>query len=289
MSTCFYAAVAGITFRFEAAFPMEVPAEFRPFPFPGGEVQEVFSIRPISKPVSFPQSPVFTSTRLNVYRTDDGIAREFTAIHDADGCKAVCVLRENGKNSLLFPEKLLDRLQTNCTLSLLLGAEAVFLRHDCLLLHSSVVAWQGRTILFCGAPGIGKSTQAALWERFLGAEIVNGDRCVISRRGGSFYGCGSPYSGSSGILSNREAPIGAIFLLGQAEDNHLRRLSPAEAFRRLFRELTVNAWDPAFMERCLSLLTQLAERVPVYELLCRPDEAAVLLAKNEITENENEL
>lgn len=43
------------------------------------------------------------------------------------------------------------------------------------------------------------------------------------------------------------------------------------------------------MERCLSLLTQLAERVPVYELLCRPDEAAVLLAKNEITENENEL
>lgn len=282
MNTCFSATVAGISLRFEADFPLEVPAEFRPFPFSGGEVQEVFSISPISQPVSFPQPPVFTSIRLNVYHTDDGIAREFPAIHDADGCKAVCVLRKSGKNSLFFPEKLLSRIQTNCTLSLLLGAEAVFLRHDCLLLHSSVVVCQGKAILFCGAPGIGKSTQAALWEQFLGAEIINGDRCVISRRASGFYGCGSPYSGSSGILSNREAPIGAIFLLGQSEDNLLRRLSPAEAFRRIFRELTVNAWDPAFMERCLSLLTQLVEDVPVYELRCRPDEAAVLLAKNEI-------
>ena len=282
MNTCFCATVAGISFRFEADFPMEVPSELRPFPFSGGEAREVYTIRLISRAVAFDRPPVFASTRLNVYLTDDGIAREFPAIHDADGCKAVCVLRENGKNSLLFPEKLRNRLQTNCSLSLLLGAEAVFLRHDCLLLHSSVVVWQGTTVLFCGAPGIGKSTQAALWEQSLGAEIINGDRCVISRRDDGFYGCGSPYSGSSGILSNREAPIGAIFLLGQSENNRLRRLSPAEAFRRIFRELTVNAWNPAFLEHCLSLLTQLAEKVPAYELLCRPDESAVLLAKNEL-------
>lgn len=284
MNTVFHATVAGISFRFEAEFPMEIPAEFRPFPFSGETIQETFTISSISQPISFALPPVFSSTRLNVYQTDDGIAREFPAIHDADGCKAVCVLRKNGKNSLFFPQTLLERFQNQCTLSLLLGAEAIFLRHDCLLLHSSVVELQGKTLLFCGAPGIGKSTQAGLWEQYLGARIINGDRCVIARRDSGFFGCGSPYSGSSGILSNREAPIGAIVLLGQAEENRLHRLSPSEAFRRIFRELTVNTWDSEFMEHCLSLLTQLVQTLPVYELHCRPDEEAVLLTKKEIME-----
>ena len=47
MNKCFCATVAGISLRFEADFPLEVPAEFCPFPFSGGEVQEVFSISPI--------------------------------------------------------------------------------------------------------------------------------------------------------------------------------------------------------------------------------------------------
>ena len=286
MNTSFSATIAGIGFRFVSEFPMETPAKLLPFPFQGGEAEELFTLSVITKPVFFDVPPLFTSTRLRVYRTEDGIAREFTAIHSKDGCKAVCVLREDRQNRLLIPEGILDRFEKNCTLSVMLGAEAIFLRHEALLLHSSVVAYRGKTVLFCGAPGIGKSTQASLWEQILGAEIINGDRCVITHRADAFYGCGSPYSGSSGILSNKEAPIAMIVLLGQSDKNRLRRLSDAEAFRRLLRELTVNAWDPAFMERCLSLLIRLVQNVPVYELQCRPDEEAVMLVKEEITEHE---
>ena len=286
MNTSFCATTAGIGFRFVSEFPMETPAELLPFPLQSGAAEEVFTLSAITEPLIFDTPPLFVSTRLNIYRTAEGIAREFHAIHSTDGCKAVCVLREDRQNRLLLPQGILDRFQKNCTLSVLLGAEAIFLRHDALLLHSSVVIYQGKAVLFCGAPGIGKSTQAALWAKTLGAEIINGDRCVIARRADAFYGCGSPYCGSSGILSNKEAPIGAIFMLGQSLENRLHRLSISEAFRRILRELTVNAWDSAFMERCLSLLTNLVQAVPVYELQCRPDETAVMLAKEEITKHE---
>ena len=286
MNTSFSATIAGIGFRFLSEFPMETPAELLPFPFQGGTPEEVFTLSAITEPVIFDAPPLFSTIRLNIYRTEEGIAREFNAMHSTDGCKAVCVLREDRQNRLLLPKGILGRFQKNCILSILLGVEAIFLRHDALLLHSSVVAYQGKTVLFCGAPGIGKSTQAALWANTLGAEIVNGDRCVIAHRTDAFYGCGSPYCGSSGILSNKEAPIGAILLLGKSPENRLRRLSMSEAFRRLLRELTVNTWDPTFMERCLSLLTCLVQEIPVYELQCRPDEGAVLLAKEAITKHE---
>lgn len=286
MSTTFSATIAGIGFRFVSAFPMETPAELLRFPFQGGTVEEAFKLTAITKPLTFDAPPLFTSARLNVYPTAEGIAREFSAMRSTDGCKAVCVLQKDGQNCLLLPQGILDRFQKNCTLSVLLGAEAIFLRHDSLLLHSSVVAYQGKTVLFCGASGIGKSTQAALWARTLGAEIINGDRCVIARRADGFYGCGSPYCGSSGILSNKEAPIAAILLLAQASENCLRRLSMSEAFRRILRELTVNSWDRSFMERCLSLLTCLVEEIPIYELKCRPDVESVLLAREEIMKHE---
>lgn len=282
MTTAFRATIAGIHFGFYADFPMDIPAELLSFPYRGGKEDEAFRISIIRRPLSFQESPVFSSPRLNVYRTAEGTVREFTALQSLDGCRAVCLLRDSGQNSIFLPQKDLERYQSNCMLSVLLGAEAIFLRHDCLLLHSSVISYEGKAILFCGASGSGKSTQAALWKSVLGAEIINGDRCVISRRQDGYYGCGSPYCGSSGIMSNREAPIHALLLPVKAEDTTLRRVSAAEAFRRIFRELTVNTWDSAFMEHALSLLTEFTALIPVYELRCRPNADAVRLTKEEI-------
>lgn len=46
-----------------------------------------------------------------------------------------------------------------------------------LVLHSAyIVTRQGEGILFSGPSGIGKSTQAALWQRYGAAQTVNGDR-----------------------------------------------------------------------------------------------------------------
>lgn len=281
MTHGFSARFAGIGFRFSAEFPFDVPQEFQPFLVDTVEADERFTLCAITEPLRF-DAPLLCSGTLNAYRTPEGIAREYPYLRAPDGCCAVTLQRPNGENTLYLPKCELSRYRRDFSLSVILGAEAIFLRHDALLLHSSAVRLDGRAVLFCGAPGAGKSTQAALWEQLLGAEIINGDRCVIAQRPDGFYGCGSPYCGSSGIRRPIEAPIAAIVLLKKDTKNALRRLPAGEAFRRLLRELTVNSYDSAFMERCLALLSALVTQVRIFELSCRPDAEAVQLTKSEV-------
>ena len=51
-----------------------------------------------------------------------------------------------------------------------------------------------------------------------------------------------------------------------------------EAFKELYAQSILNLWDRKFAEQITVLLSELLERVPVYELACRPDQAAVELA-----------
>ena len=170
----------------------------------------------------------------------------------------------------------------------ILGMETILLRNSGLLLHSSFIRCQGQAILFSAPCGTGKSTQAELWEKYEGADIINGDRAGLRNLDGVWKAFGLPYAGSSKIYRNESAPLGAIVLLRQAKDNHLRRLCPVEAFPDLYREITVHRWDRQFVENSTALLLRLLEDIPVYLLECRPDREAVEIVRNEIFGNNAE-
>ena len=60
------------------------------------------------------------------------------------------------------------------------GLFDIFADLGMLVLHSAyIVTSAGEAILFSGPSGVGKSTQAALWERCAGARVVNGDRALV--------------------------------------------------------------------------------------------------------------
>ena len=141
-------------------------------------------------------------------------------------------------------------------------------------------AVKGSLVLVGGAPGIGKSTQADLWQRYEGAELLNGDRTVLRRMDGVWTAFGSPYAGSSNCFVNESRPVRAIVLLSQGSACSLRRLSPAAAFRGLYAGMTVNLWDDRYVARVCDLLAALD--VPVYALTCTPDRAAVDCLKAEL-------
>ncbi len=266
--------IAGIAIRFDAPRIMEIPPELKPFLTDKTQVQEVYQIELIHSPIRFCESPSYTSTGLVVHSCDGATYREFPPLKAADGCVPLCCLRSNGHHSLYIPAIDWGRYERNCTLSVLLGPEALFLRHNGFILHSSVVRYEGQTLLFCGASGAGKSTQAQLWEKYRQGEILNGDRCIVIKRGDRFYGCGSPYCGSSGIYRKEDAPIRAIILPVKSTENRMERMKPKEALRKLYRETLVNLWDENFMNQLLDLLQELVLRVPVYSLYCLPDEEA---------------
>lgn len=160
--------------------------------------------------------------------------------------------------------------------------ENPLLYYQAFLLHSSFISWQNNGILFTAPSGTGKSTQADLWKKYEDADIYNGDRTIIRKIDGKYYGFGSPYAGSSGIYRNESAPIKAIVVIEQGPDNVIRRLHGREAFLPLFRETLMNTWNKEYMEKMTDLLMDAACQIPVYHLFCRPDQDAVNTVKNEI-------
>ena len=143
-----------------------------------------------------------------------------------------------------------------------------------LILHSSyIVTPAGEAILFSGPSGIGKSTQAALWEKYAAAEVINGDRTLIDPRSKTAHGIF--YSGTSGICKNVSAPLRAIVLLGQAEAERLYPAEPKTAFARLLSQCAYYEWDSVSAIRMTDYAAQLVSNVPVLRLDCRAERSAV--------------
>lgn len=166
----------------------------------------------------------------------------------------------------------------------IMGLETLLLNHAGLLLHSSFIRWNSQGLLFSAPSGTGKSTQADLWVKYEGAEIINGDRAGLRKLDKGWTAYGLPYAGSSGVYRNESAPVKSIIVLRQAKENRIRPLGPAEAVRYLYPEITVHQWDSDFVKQVMDLLTDLVLNIPIYLLECLPDQGAVDLVKRTIFE-----
>lgn len=162
------------------------------------------------------------------------------------------------------------------------GWEMLLLRKHRLLLHASCVDTPLGGLLFSGPSGIGKSTQAALWQQYAGAELINGDRPILQKTAGGWLAWGSPYAGSSRWFVNKSCRVRAVVMLRQAQRCSLRKLDGAAAFRALFAGVTVSSWDGACVRRACDMAEALVRDVPVYEFNCTPDRAAVELLGTEL-------
>ena len=76
---------------------------------------------------------------------------------------------------------------------------ARLLQYDGMLLHASCVEKDGKAYLFSAKSGTGKSTHTHLWLRaFPDSRIINDDKPAVRRMDGTFYACGTPFSGKNG-------------------------------------------------------------------------------------------
>lgn len=153
--------------------------------------------------------------------------------------------------------------------------EEQLLRHGRWIVHASCVKTPLGTILFVGPSGAGKTTQAELWEKYRGSKVLNGDRTIVYEKDGVWYAAGSPYAGSSKRYVNESAPISLVVLLEQGTENRVQALTPGQAFRSLYPHLTVNDWNPWYVETITDQLDQFVRERPVVHFSCTPDEAAV--------------
>ena len=149
------------------------------------------------------------------------------------------------------------------------------------LLHASWIRYQGKAILFTGASGIGKSTQAALWVKHRGAELINGDRVAVFPTAQGAEVRGIPYCGSSGVNKNQTMPLAAVVSLSQASENSITRLSGVKAFRQIWEGCSVNLWNQSDIDKSTQAVVDTVSAVPVFHLACTPDERAVQTLEKE--------
>ena len=151
-----------------------------------------------------------------------------------------------------------------------------------LQLHSSLIDFQGQGLMFLGPSGIGKTTQAELWNRYRDARIINGDIVFVQEKEDCFLGWGTPWHGSSPYCENASVPVKALVVLKQAPENSIRELTGFEKVTAVSNSVFYPQWLENGMELCLETLDHLLTRLPVYELCCRPDEEAVKLTEETI-------
>lgn len=147
-------------------------------------------------------------------------------------------------------------------------------------IHSSVVMHQGKSILFLGESGTGKSTHTALWLKYLpNTELLNDDSPFIRiEADGSVQAYGSPWSGKIPCYKNRHTPIAAFVRLSQAPHNRIRRLKRNEAIGALLPSFSVSLLhEKKLAESIYAIVSQALQQTPVYHLECLPNADAVHL------------
>lgn len=143
------------------------------------------------------------------------------------------------------------------------------------MLHCSFIEYEGQAILFAGDKQVGKSTQAALWQKYKNTFTVNGDRAGLYFKDNKLFAGGIPYCGTSDICENKNMPVRAIVCLSKGTENQIKRLSAFEGFTTILGKFAYNQWDKNAVASITELTSAIVESVPVYSYTCRKDEGAV--------------
>lgn len=223
------------------------------------------------------------SIELRKYKEYNGCMRTwFLPKPDADPYAMVQMDFSPFKFECFYLEDSIEYMNYSHNLINLMGLESIFTFNHGILLHSSFIRYNDYSIVFTAPSGTGKSTQASLWAKYQGAEILNGDRTGIRKKDGVWMCYGLPYAGSSCIYHNTKTPLKAIFVLRQKDENQIRRLAPAEAFVHLYTESHQHSWDKHYTSVLVDNINELVTEIPVFMLSCLPDEGAVNMAKQAI-------
>lgn len=224
-----------------------------------------------------PTTPDTAASSFRTYRWRTGSQRHMLQDYGVGFTYAVT---EGGFTELTVSSQYAENLRTQLLLE---GVDLfdILAERGMLVLHSSyVLRAEGDAILFSGASGIGKSTQAELWREFAAARVINGDRSLVDVDRGMAHGIF--YSGTSGICENHSAPIRAIVLPEQRTENRVFVPAHREAFMRLLNQCSYYPWDAESAALMTELVARLVGRVPIYRLDCRKDEGAVRALENEL-------
>ena len=191
---------------------------------------------------------------------------ENLSLWKADGCNIICFKGLLSLRLLRFALWIAYGLAT--------------LPQQTIAIHTSVIQYKGRTVLFLGESGTGKSTHTRLWrENIEGAVLLNDDSPILRIIDGKAWMFGSPWSGKTPCYKTESYPLAACVRLSQAPHNKIRRLSVAQGYAAIHPSCPPDfAYDDTLYDYISETLSEVLGQVPMYHLECLPDADAARLS-----------
>ncbi len=162
----------------------------------------------------------------------------------------------------------------------------MILFENAMSIHSASVIDEDKAVVFSASSGTGKSTQANMWNRVLGCEVLDGDVTVCREIDKKLYVYGLPWCGSSGQFVNKKVELGAIVFLKQAKENSARIPSLKEKIGYVFSSTFSETWDEEMANRRAKITENIIKKAKIIEYSCNMDESAVAILKEFLRNSE---
>lgn len=191
--------------------------------------------------------------------------------------KPLSLWKKDGSNVIHFNGQLMPRL---VRFALWIAYGLATLPLQTIAIHTSVIQYKGKTVLFLGESGTGKSTHTCLWrENIEDAVLLNDDSPMLRIIDGKPWMFGSPWSGKTPCYKKESYPLAACVRLSQAPHNKIRRLSVAQGYAAIHPSCPPDfAYDDALYDHISNTLGDVLSEVPMYHLECLPDADAARLS-----------
>ena len=273
----YFLQLAGIAIAIHSERPLTVAPEYQSFLLdsPASSDVDVFLSWDWEK-VTLPVAPMLGEDALQQYYQE--------------GPQWYCLTKAGPKGPIACAQYDADFRQIHCTINekpflmptkafasviRMLPLRALLLHFDVLFFHASQISLHGKGILFTAPSGTGKTTQARLWEKYRSAELVCNDRVLVRCVNGVWQTFGYPLDGSEPVCSNQVNRLSAIVLLQQGIQNRVSQPSPSQTLRFLMGQMVMDCWSGPAREAHVLRLISLIGQIPVLQLTCTPDYAAV--------------
>lgn len=154
----------------------------------------------------------------------------------------------------------------------------VVIKHNCINIHSSSIAYNNMGVLFSAPSGTGKSTHTGLWQQNHPETVIINDDLPLISVGDEVKICGTCWCGTSGVNNNVTVPLKAVVFLRRGEVNKITRLDALNSLRFLIDEIFKSpVTDVAGLQ--FDLIGKILEKVPAYLLECNISAEAVETVK----------
>ncbi len=136
-----------------------------------------------------------------------------------------------------------------------------------------------RAYLFSGVSGAGKTTMTRLAPPDV--TLLTDEISYLRPSAGGYKAFGTPFAGELARSGeNCSGPVSALFFLEQGPENRLDEISPAEAVRRLMRNILFFAEDHGLVEKLFATACDFVAQVPIRRLTFYPDSRVWDLVRN---------